>query len=168
MMQQTVIFLQNVNKLSTYISVTTSRSPPTVIHQPDPFPVRLNRPKKNSISHPFSSTQTSQNPVGVCSYHLCGKGLSPLSSPPIPAGPEPSGRWPAAWCQVRTGSYTCTASAWPRHASNRTCGRSRHCRRWWHSSPLLHWRWQTCDLLKQQQKFVSRHRKKNVYLTKFN
>ena len=89
------------------------------------------------------------------SYHLCGKGWSPLSSPPTQAGPAPSGQWPAAWCRVHTGSYTCTASAWSQHASNHTCGRSHRCRRWWRSSPLSHWLWRIYDLWMERDKVSS-------------
>lgn len=121
--------------------------------------VQVNRLKTGAHTHTLSlsyiHTNASQITLqGFFSYHLCGKGWSPLSSPPTRAGPAPSGRWPVAWCRVRTRSYTCMASAWSQHASNRTGGRSHRCRRWWRSSPSLRWLWRTCDLWMEWQKFT--------------
>lgn len=117
----------------------------------------LSTGKKNRRTHTLStSTQTPLKTHSFFfSYRLCGKGWSPLSSPPTPAGPAPSERWPVAWCQVHTGSCTCTASAWSQRASNHTCGRSHRCRRWWRSSRLLHWLWRTCDLWMEWEKLTS-------------
>lgn len=103
--------------------------------------------EQKQLIHPHRhSTQMTLNSCCFFSYHLCGKGWSPLSSPLTRAEPAPSGRWPIAWCRGHTGSYTCMVSAWSRHASNHTCDRSRRCRRWWHSSPPSRWLWRTYDL----------------------
>lgn len=113
--------------------------------------VQVNSWKTDAHALFYIHTNTSQINLtnSFFSYHLCGKGWSPLSSPPTQEGPAPSGQWPAAWCRVRTGSYTCTASAWSQHVSSHTCGRSHHCSRWWRSFPLLRWLWRSCDLRKK-------------------
>lgn len=97
-------------------------------------------------THTHTNSSQSTLPRFIFSYRLCGKGWSPPFAPLTRAGPAPSGQWPVAWCQVRTRSYTCTASAWSQPASSRTCGRNHRCRRWWHSSPPWRWLWRTSDL----------------------
>lgn len=143
--KMTIIYLNNTTTISSSNFHVISTFPKYAGSSVD----QINRPEIQTLFY-IKSLRHSQRCLNhsdtFFSYRFCGKGWSPLSSPLTRAGPEPSGRWPAAWCRARTGSYMCMASAWSQHVSNHTWRRSHRCRRWWHSSPLLHWRWQTCDL----------------------